>query len=153
MDEVIGNLLDPHFGFPCDLRQMVPEFPEIKECAHVHTSYVDRSCLSRDPRNYLPLGDSRNVLRRAVNASASRVSHSQITQISQPAALSFFKFALSRLRLYALFESQYSLFVSGMPLPFLHECACQKQPWTKITFRCFFRTKSGRPGSLLSWSL
>ena len=44
------------------------------------------------------------------------------------------------------FFSQNTRFVSGRFAFLQFSCPCQKQPCTKITFRCRGKTKSGRPG-------
>lgn|SRR6185503_18823897 len=46
---------------------------------------------------------------------------------------------------------QYSALVTGRLFPRRQLCLCQKQPCTKITFRCETRTMSGLPGNFAEY--
>ena len=57
MDEVIGNLLDPHFGFPCYFHQVIFEFPEIGKCADIDACCLD--ICQKPLKLEMPLGRDR----------------------------------------------------------------------------------------------
>jgi hypothetical protein len=86
------------------------------------------------------------------NAAMSRVSHSQITCTAQPSVSSEAIFRRSLDWLARNFCCQNSWRVFGVAAH-LQSCLCQKQPWTKIIFRCLGNTRSGRPGRLRACNL
>lgn len=84
--------------------------------------------------------------------SKSRVSHSQITSGSQPAVRNDSRTRLSRSVFLANFKRQKSAFDAGVVAWRQPGWRCQKQPWTRTTFRRDGKTRSGRPGRSRRWS-
>lgn len=94
---------------------------------------------------------STNETSRRSSSVKSLVSHCQTVSTPQPRSLRALSFWRSRSRFRSNFGPQKSsLDLGGRPLE--HPWACQKQPWTKITFRRPGRTISGLPGRFFRWS-
>ena len=76
--------------------------------------------------------------------------HSQRMRTDQPCFLRVASTFLSRITFRANFCIQKDVFVFGVEL-FLQPCRCQKQPCTKMAFLVPRMTKSGEPGSELTF--
>ena len=88
----------------------------------------------------------RKEMRRSVNFSLSRVSHSHTTSTRQPSLASAIRTRSSRRRLASNFAAQNSGRVVGMLALTQPRCLCQKQPWTNMTALRDGNTRSGVPG-------
>ena len=97
------------------------------------------------------LSEPRNPSIRRSNASSfsslsvSGILHSQTERTDQPRRRNLCSFDRSRSLFLFSFGIQYSEFAFGI-LPSLHECPCQKHPFTWIIVLYFGRTISGHPG-------
>lgn len=92
------------------------------------------------------------ALSRTVPTSARpgpRNAHSHMTSTRQPLACSAETAFRSRAALASNFVLQKSCRVAGS-FDNAQPCACQKQPWMKTATRHFEKTRSGRPGKVLS---
>jgi hypothetical protein len=74
-------------------------------------------------------------------------AHSQIVRTRQSAILSCLSARRSTEQFLRILVRQKVTLVEGH-LNRAHPCRCQKHPWTKITARCFGKTRSGLPGKL-----
>jgi hypothetical protein len=83
---------------------------------------------------------------RSERAPGGRNWHSHMMSTFHPFIRNAAQFSASRWMVRFLFLDQNSGFVAGFKWPREHECVCQKQPWTKITFLRPRNTRSGVPG-------
>ena len=90
---------------------------------------------------------------RLLFISSFRISHSQIMRTSQPASFKLRMFSRSTSMVRENFRSQNDLRVFGIDVPRRHVWRCQKQPFTKTTFRRLEKTISGFPGSDRPWTV
>ena len=91
-------------------------------------------------------GEPSKDTKRRSSLWVSLVSHSHTITTSQPSCFKDDTAVVSRFRFEANLSAQNSLRVLGVVVRLHPSWRCQKQPWTKITFRRPRNTMSGRPG-------
>jgi hypothetical protein len=89
------------------------------------------------------------TLRARRSSPLGPVWHSHTTSTPHPIRRNARRCIASRARFPSSFLRQNAARVVGIERPLLHAWRCQKQPWTKTTFRRLGKTRSGVPGSPL----